>query len=507
MAKIITFLYIGSALLLISCNRNNSSQNGSNSKIENTEYLSIEGLWIATLETSQIFPDGIHKPAVRMTKGNNDSLIAQGLYLWNGDYIRDWIFTEFNYGYSDYISWIDEDGDTYRGKVNRNFSEITGAVYLGDSISVDTLNFIRADKRMETRLFYPFVPENNKSNGYNYHQPPEGNDGLKTAPIYNYISDTAAFNKLMNKILQQEYGRIESILVLKNDQLIIEEYFYGYSKDELHKIFSCTKSVVSLLLGKSLENHKKINLNQSIFDFFPAYDSLRSLEKNMINVSHVLTMTSGFEWIENSNPFTETGIVIHDILSLPLESPPGKEFRYSDGNTDIIGGIIEHLEGKPLNEFAEENLFLPLGIKDFEWEEYSDGSKKCGAGLHLYPRDMAKIGSLVLNEGKWKNKQIFEKNWIMESTEPSVTESEYFHYGYQWWHHSNLDNHWWSCNHDENTLDHNVVLAVGWGGQYIIIQKELNLVCVITASNYNSDEKAFDEIPMVIEEIFPLFVN
>ncbi|MFC1563231.1 penicillin-binding protein, partial [candidate division KSB1 bacterium] len=128
------------------------------------------------------------------------------------------------------------------------------------------------------------------------------------------------------------------------------------------------------------------------------------------------------------------------------------------------------------------------------------GMSQCGGGLQLLPRDMAKIGLLVLNDGKWQNKQIVSKEWIHESTSPHMTESKFFGYGYQWWHRSKNNQPWWKKSNTEVTDENDMIVAMGYGGQYIMVIRDLNMVVVTTASNYDDENKALGQVPMVIAD-------
>jgi len=174
----------------------------------------------------------------------------------------------------------------------------------------------------------------NGSIEYIYHQPEQIDNYLQTASIFQSINNSTAFYSLMEKIIKQKFGRLESLLILKDQKLVLEEYFYGYDQTQLHDIHSCTKSITSLLLGISLDRHKKLNVDQPVFNFFPRYDSLRTPEKGEIKLKHVLTMTAGFQeekGFEGTKPDDKT----KNILSLPLGSTPGEKFKYS-GNVQIF---------------------------------------------------------------------------------------------------------------------------------------------------------------------------
>ena len=161
------------------------------------------------------------------------------------------------------------------------------------------------------------------------------------------------------------------------------------------------------------------------------------------------------------------------VLGLPAKAPPGQEFFYNTGALTLVSAIIRKATGHPLDEFARANLFEPLGITRAEWERYK-GDADTGGGLHLRPRDMAKIGQLVLASGRWNDNEIVSKTWIETSTAPKIEATGGQFYGYLWFLGRSLPNghevHWDG--------------ALGRGGQSIRIVPELDLVVVVTAGYY-----------------------
>jgi len=480
-------------IVLISCEKSSSTE-------------SIEGLWIATEETSVKFLHGTQKAVLRISKDHGGKYIARGVFLWNGCYQSEWNLVDLEWDHmTDSLIIIDTDGDSYRGRVDYEEMKITGAVHLQNNTE-DPLDFIPAEKDLEAELFYPRKPDNNGKIIYTYEVPEQLDDGLETASINSSDIDSASIIALVNDIINQEYGRMESLLVLKDNKLIVEEYFYSYDRERLHHIHSCTKSITSLLLGIALEQHKDIQIDQPLFSLFPEYASLETKEKQQITLEHALTMTAGFQWNEYPKEMYETDDWFQYILSRPMNSIPGDEFHYNSGCTILLGGVISSLEGKNADLYAEEVLFGPLGISKYIWDKHPNGTPQCGGGLQILPRDMAKIGLLLLNDGRWNNKQIVSKEWILQSTKPRVPESEFLDYGYQWWHRSKNNKKWWEEPQTVSEEEHDLSLALGWGGQYIIVAKDLNLVVITTASDYKND-KANSKIPMVIEKIIPMTTN
>ena len=463
----------------------------------------IQGLWITTEETSTKLPRGTRKGVLELLLNEDGSPAAQGYFLWNGDYLSKWNLVNFEYDIESHrITIKDTDGDIYKGIMDSEHKKITGAIHFQND-EKENLDFIPASNDIITTLFQPRKPDTTGEVIYAYKVPEQLNDGLQTGSINQRFIDTASMVALMDKIIDQDYGRLASLLVLKDNKLVVEEYFYGYDRTRLHPIHSCTKSITSLLLGIALEHHKSVLLDQPIFTFFPAYDSLKTQENKSITLKDALTMRAGFQWNEFPKEMYETDDWFHYILSRPMESKPGETFHYNSGCTILIGGVIYSLEGRQANAYAEEVLFGPLGISVYEWSTHKNGTPQCGGGLQMLPRDMAKIGLMVLNEGKWNDYQIVPEGWISESTKPRVPESDFFDYGYQWWHRSKNNKPWWDEPKVAQQDEHDMIIALGWGGQHIVIVKDLNLVVITTASDYDIDGAAISKIRMVIEDIIP----
>ena len=231
---------------------------------------------------------------------------------------------------------------------------------------------------------------------------------------------------------------------------------------------SVSKSVASLVLGIAIDRGPIGSVNQPIFSFFPELSDLRSPEKERIQLLHAVTMSMGLKWVEAT---PATGDYNNDearmhvawdpcryVLGLAATTPAGQEFFYT---------------GRPLDEFARAMLFEPLGITGVEWDRIR-GDTNAGGGLRLRPRDMAKIGQLVLAEGRWNDRQIVSKAWIETSTSPKLKATDGMSYGYLWW----------LGRARINAREVPWVGALGRGGQSIRIVPELDLVVAVTAGYY-----------------------
>lgn len=489
-------LFLSAALILISLNR------CSNKNIKSTG--NIEGLWKSTKETSSLFSPWAQQVALLIKRDSAKRMTARGFFLRNNESIAEWNFIYIQYDtIAKRMFLLDDDSDTLICSLDTENEIINGTVHSQNDNN--TLNFVRAGKNLEIRLLHPLIPNQNGQIIYRYKKPEQFDDGLKTESIYSNYIDSLSYSNLMKQIIDQRYGKIKSLLILNNNKLIVEEYFYGYNLNDLQQIRSCTKSITSILFGIALDHNKDIDIKQPIFSFFPEYNSLKTGGREKITLQNVLTMTAGLEWEDYPSEMFKTEDCFKYILSRPIVSKPGGKFKYNSGCSVLLGGIIQFIEAKKTLTFAEEFLFTPMGITNYIWESHKNNILRCGEGLSLRPRDMAKIGLLVLNDGKWLDKQLVSKDWIRESTKPQVQESKFFDYGYQWWHHSNKNLQWWKEPNALSPKEHDLITALGYAGQYIMIVRDLNLVVVTTSSDFESGELARSKIPMVIEKIIPIF--
>jgi CubicO group peptidase (beta-lactamase class C family) len=178
-----------------------------------------------------------------------------------------------------------------------------------------------------------------------------------------------------------------------------------------------------------------------------------------------------------------SGDPIRYVLSRPVAEVPGRKFVYNSGLSITLGGIITNISDQPFGSFVEENLFSPLGITNYYWWKYPNGTFQTGGGLYMLPRDMAKFGYLYLNNGMWNGRQIISKEWIENSTKARLSIDSHWDYGYQWW----------LRTFHANSRAYESFAARGWGGQYIFVFPSLEMVVVFTGGNYSTPEPV-DEI-------------
>ncbi|WP_372650986.1 serine hydrolase domain-containing protein [Draconibacterium sp.] len=311
---------------------------------------------------------------------------------------------------------------------------------------------------------------------YKYHcQTPKQLDDLLPAYHRRNEGDSLFIYSLLPQIVNGDYGRLNSFLLIRNNQLICEEYFYGYGQNTLHQAESTTKSITSLLIGIAMDKGFITDLNEPVATILdaPVFDK-------RITPEHLLTMTSGLT--PNDEELYLSNDRIATILSRELNNEPGTKFQYDGGNTELLGGIIKKKTGLFADEFAKEYLFEPLHITNYNWEIGKQNGYPCMAGsLEITPRELAKIGMLVLNKGEFNGQQVVSKEWIKQSTSfKTRTHIPGDDYAYQWW----------NISLESAEEEYPCIWANGFGSQFIYIFPTLNTVIVTTGHNYEFDSWA-----------------
>jgi CubicO group peptidase (beta-lactamase class C family) len=250
-------------------------------------------------------------------------------------------------------------------------------------------------------------------------------DGWSIATPADAGFDPAALCQWAERRIATPRDNIHAVLVVRHGKLVFEQYFTGdderggrplgqvtYDQTRLHDLRSVSKTVTALLVGIALAQQQLASLDQPIFDFLPQYADLRTPDKARITLRHLLTMSMGLDWDETRTPYTDPNnsavrmIRAVDpyryVLAEPVVTPPGAKYNYSSGSTELLGAILHKATGQRLDELARTVLFAPLGIVDFEWIRNADGNAAASWGLRLRPRDMAKLGQLMLDGGRWR---------------------------------------------------------------------------------------------------------
>jgi CubicO group peptidase (beta-lactamase class C family) len=340
---------------------------------------------------------------------------------------------------------------------------------------------------LDERIWYP---RPHSRLGYTYAPPVAREDGLPVGAVAGAPLDPARLREMGEAIVAGRYADVHSVLIAHRGKLVFEEYFYEYDATTPHALRSATKSVVSALVGLAITKGYLKDVRQPVLPFFShEYPQIAKVTdaKRRITVEDLLTMRSGLDcddW-NQASPGNESKMGRSDdwvkfVLDLPMRNEPGVTASYCSGAVIVLGRLVEKVSGKPLEAFAREHFFEPLGIRDFQWRfEPNRSSINTFCQVSLTPRGMVKIGLLYMNHGMWNGSQVLPADWVETST-ARHTSLGGTDYGYLWW---------------RPYLEvpggrHHGIMATGNGGQKIFVWPALDLVAVMTAGNYNTQSHA-----------------
>jgi len=275
--------------------------------------------------------------------------------------------------------------------------------------------------------------------------------------------------------IQKQHVSIDSLLVIRSGYVLLDAYFYPYEDTIPHDLASVTKSVMTTLIGIAADQGK-IQLDQPMVSFFPGR-TIANLDarKEHITVRHLAGMVNGFEsgCLAGDEPTLDamraTPDWVQSALDRKMVREPGTSFCYDSPGMHLLSAILQESTGMMALEFARQNLFEPLGIREVIWESDPQGYTHGWGDLHLKPRDAAKLGYLWLNNGVWEGVQIVSATWVQDSVKVQSEAGE-DDYGYGWW------------------VSEDSYSAYGRGGQHIKVYPSLNVIVVTTASGLEYDE-------------------
>lgn len=378
-------------------------------------------------------------------------------------------------------------GATFTGSLSKDKTEIKGLLNLPDRKS-EALTLKKID-RWSSQRPARIDTENKALVNWKYQSPPLNSDGWKVGAMHVETASSKALQDLFGNILKGKYHGLDALLVAQNGKLLLDEYFYLGDRERIHSLQSGTKSVSSLLIGIAQDEGLIPNLDVTLTDFFPSYkDSIQGKIPEP-TLRNALTMSAGLDWHEDI-PYTDPkndAVLMNQsqdmyryvlAKNLDEENKPGKKFEYNSGLSILLGGILSNVTGKPVDQYAEQTLFKGLGINTFAWTSINN-QIHTGGGLFLRPRDMLKIGQLILDKGRWNEKQIVSTSWITASTAfvlPINESSSDWGYGYQWWR--------GVFRVKDKVFP--AIYAAGYGGQVLYIVPDLNLT-ILTMHHNASD--------------------
>jgi CubicO group peptidase (beta-lactamase class C family) len=301
------------------------------------------------------------------------------------------------------------------------------------------------------------------------------------------------------------------VVIVRGGRLVLERYFDGedqtwgrplgrvaFGPDTLHDLRSVTKSVVGFVYGIALAAGKVPAPEAPLMASFPEYADLAAdPQRQRLTIGHVLTMTLGLEWNENipyENPAnSERAMEVAPdryryILERPVVAAPGERWTYGGGATALLGKLIAKGTGQSLEDYARAVLFDPLGIGRTEWSKGRDGVASAASGLRMTPRDLARVGQLILNGGRWEGRSVVPPAWLETSLRVHATVDEFRRYGYHWYSGvapSDAKVRW--------------IGAFGYGGQRLFVLPDLDIAVAITAGNYTDPQQGIPSLRIVRE--------
>ncbi|MCV9928699.1 beta-lactamase family protein [Flavobacterium sp. LS1R49] len=333
-----------------------------------------------------------------------------------------------------------------------------------------------------------------------------------------YKSQNVLLQQMTDSITKNHYSGIHSVLIAKDNQLVYERYFNGYTRDSLHDSRSSFKSITSLLVGIAIDKGFIKDVNQKVYEFFPEYPSLeKDPLKKLLTIKNLLEMKSGFDCEEfNDTKDCEDEMSLSKnwveyALNLSMKDKPGEIWSYTSIDPMILSGVIRKATNISIMDFAKKYLFEPLGISSYKWTVDPSGNGMTAGSFYIRPIDMMKIGQLVKDKGVWGGKKIISSKWItqstlcdiaipdfsyMKSSKSKIASPQPAYYGY----------YWYREQIKTNDLQENLLFASGNGGQYIFIIENLNLTIVFTQGNYRT-YKAKQAFEILAKYILPSYKN
>jgi len=339
---------------------------------------------------------------------------------------------------------------------------------------------------------------------WTYQRPTQAGDGWPTATLEEVGLELAPLDSLVKALRARTGHLIHSIVIARHGKLVFEKYFDGLSHptwgekpmsfgpETADCLSSVTKSFTATLLGVAIQRKCVGGVNSRVFDYFPSLADLDVGSKRGMTLRDLVTMRSGLQWDESSYPLTDARNDLtawlrraaststdpaRDLLARPMAALPGAVFNYAGADPNLLGNAIQRACGMRLDQYAREVLFDPLGVHDDWWWIFPSGFVYASGDLALRPRDMVKLGQLYLQDGVWNGERVLPPGWVAAAT-ASVSSFDTYRasdgivgYGYGWW---TLTDAYGARAYE----------AWGWGGQYIVVMPEHDMVVALTAGSY-----------------------
>jgi CubicO group peptidase (beta-lactamase class C family) len=331
-----------------------------------------------------------------------------------------------------------------------------------------------------------------------------------------FVPDLAArFDKL---VADERVWGLHGVVVARHEKIVLERYLPGddetwgrsighidFGPETLHDIRSVTKSVVGLLYGIALAQGKVPSPEHTLLDALPEFrDFAIDPRARTLTIANALTMTLGLDWNEDipyqnlANSEIQMEMApdrYRYIFSRPFVAEPGTRWIYGAAGPELIAKLLVTGTGQPLPDFARANLFEPIGVGKTEWNNGSNGQPAPASGLRMTPRDLARIGQLILNRGHWDGRAVVKPAWLDASFQPYVPCDEQRRYGYFWYSGD------FQYGHPPNRPIAHWVGCFGYGGQRLFVMPSLDVVVAITCGNYSDPRQWMPPIRVVREVV------
>jgi len=299
--------------------------------------------------------------------------------------------------------------------------------------------------------------------------------GWSTSTPEEQDMDGEKLQQMMDLIDEQGFA-YDSVVVVRNGHIVFEQYRNGYSQNRRHHLQSATKSFSSMLIGIAIHEGFIGHVNEKLVDLLPEHPIANmDARKENVTLEHLLTMSDGLDWHELDYPYSDprntlgqmwvSDDAVQHVLDQPMVREPGEAWVYNSGTSILLGGILEQATDGDVLSFAREYLFDPIGIGEVYWEKTTGNHYHTDGGLWMTPRDMARFGYLMLNNGTWDGREIVSPEWIEQSSQAHYLTSSGNGYGYQWW-----------------TMEHGIYAARGHYEQNIYVIPQADMVVVFTGA-------------------------
>ncbi|MFK8011829.1 MAG: serine hydrolase domain-containing protein [Marinicellaceae bacterium] len=323
--------------------------------------------------------------------------------------------------------------------------------------------------------------------------------------ISNFQYDQSLIKELNKKIAQKYFKDITSIAVIKEGELLLEQYFNGADRNSLHDMRSVGKTLASTVMGVAIKDGFIKNDNQTLSDFYDLKDyQNHALTKEKVTLKSLLTMSSGVDGSDmdsnsagNEDNMYPTKDWVKFALDLPMNNNKeiGKNWDYFTAGAVVLGDILNQVVPDGLYKYSHEKLFKPLGIKEYKWQFTPTNVPNTAGGFQMSTLDNARWGQLYLDNGRYKDEQILPEEWVHDSLKKhvSIPDRDNEYYGYLLW----------NKTYTINNQNIESFYASGNGGNRIMIFNDLGVIIVITATAYNQPYAHFQSDEIIEKHLLP----